>query len=706
MIRLKRLQPPSEIVTQEFLAENEKMLAFHQTMDLQTRYDFQPYSSQIKNALGEMNKKKCSYCESLIPENEYWVDMFRPRSIYWWLSYAWENMFLSCVTCAVQYRANDFPIRKREDMAELINKSVKDLNDIEQPLLIDPCLNDPIQHFTYEIVPGKEEIKIVSETPKGIVSIEAFGLNRQSLLSARYQQYMAVKSNLEKAQPFLEKANFVNYDQLSPEEVILFFEHLGPIIDSSQPFAGMIQFLAKRLLEEADEFIKVQTEKESPLLVIKKFVPVRIELNNFRSLEHIELTLRSAPENIASDNSLPDNDAEGYKESWLLLLGENGVGKSSILQAIALALLPDEKRAEYLPNAKEILRKKAEQGEVKIHLDSGETIQFTFNDKGETTSNIREFHDYLIAYGSTRLLPRGPLQPETVDSRIKVGNLFDYSIALEDAIQWLLGRNEEDFDQAARFLKDLLFLKNKLERKDGDIITEEETGIEVRLSALSDGYQTLLALAVDMLKVFATQVEDERYRDIRDYAKGVVLIDEIDTHLHPSWKMRIVSRLRAALPNVFFIVTSHEPLCLRGLRDKEVAVLVKDETTQKICALENLPSPAGLRIDQILTSPLFGLQSTIDPKFENLYNRYYELLRVPAENRTADQQKEIASCQQKLKESQQLGETPREELFYYAIDELMAKKVTNDTMVVEDLKPEVLASIQSLLDKFNASSLL
>src|SRR3546814_20575292 len=56
-------------------------------------------------------------------------------------------------------------------------------------------------------------------------------------------------------------------------------------------------------------------------------------------------------------------------------------------------------------------------------------------------------------------------------------------------------------------------------------------------------------------------------------ARALVLVDEIEAHLHPRWKLRIMKGLREALPNVTFIVTTHDPLCLRGLGANEVMVL-------------------------------------------------------------------------------------------------------------------------------------
>ena len=77
------------------------------------------------------------------------------------------------------------------------------------------------------------------------------------------------------------------------------------------------------------------------------------------------------------------------------------------------------------------------------------------------------------------------------------------------------------------------------------------------------------------------------------HASGIVLLDEIDAHLHPRWKMRIVESLRATFSGMQFIVTTHEPLCLRGIKEQEVVVLRREGDDVRY--IDDLPSPSDLR---------------------------------------------------------------------------------------------------------------
>src|SRR5205823_2255078 len=93
------------------------------------------------------------------------------------------------------------------------------------------------------------------------------------------------------------------------------------------------------------------------------------------------------------------------------------------------------------------------------------------------------------------------------------------------------------------------------------------------LDNLSEGYRSMVALSVDVMR------ELLGHWDALENAPGLVLIDEVETHLHPRWKMRVMSALRSALPGVQFIVTTHDPLCLRGMSNGEVLVLNRNPRT-------------------------------------------------------------------------------------------------------------------------------
>jgi len=122
-------------------------------------------------------------------------------------------------------------------------------------------------------------------------------------------------------------------------------------------------------------------------------------------------------------------------------------------------------------------------------------------------------------------------------------------------------------------------------------------------------------LSLDMMRVLSQAWESF------EAAEGVALIDELGVHLHPRWQMRVTQALREAFPRVQFFATTHDPLCLRGLRDGETTILRRDRTGG-VFAIQELPPIEGLEVDQILTSEYFGLNSTVDPLFEERFEEY------------------------------------------------------------------------------------
>jgi hypothetical protein len=180
-------------------------------------------------------------------------------------------------------------------------------------------------------------------------------------------------------------------------------------------------------------------------------------------------------------------------------------------------------------------------------------------------------------------------------------------------------------------------------------------------------------------------------------AEGVVLLDEIGSHLHPTWKMRFVRSLRKFLPGMQFIATTQEPLCLRGIQGGEVVVMQRDEEAQ-IVALSDLPSPADFRVDQLLTSEFFGLHTTSDPEVEQLFTTYYSLLAK--DSLSPGEARRLEELKVQLRDRKHLGETLREEILYDLIDKTLARKKNQQPQLkASEIKKEVVSEISEIWQK-------
>ena len=89
-------------------------------------------------------------------------------------------------------------------------------------------------------------------------------------------------------------------------------------------------------------------------------------------------------------------------------------------------------------------------------------------------------------------------------------------------------------------------------------------GQDFKLEQLSDGYKTMLGLAMDLSTRMAVA---NPHRENPLTTEAVVLIDEVDLHLHPIWQRRVVSDLLRTFPNTQFVLTSHSPILVEGVNN-------------------------------------------------------------------------------------------------------------------------------------------
>ncbi len=127
---------------------------------------------------------------------------------------------------------------------------------------------------------------------------------------------------------------------------------------------------------------------------------------------------------------------------------------------------------------------------------------------------------------------------------------------------------------------------------------------EVPLEALSLGYQTMTAWTVDLAwRLY------QRYPDAPAPMQepAIVLIDELDLHLHPRWQRELRETISSVFPRVQFVATAHSPLLAQSYLDMNLAV-VREENGQAV--IENDPSVVKTwRIDEVVTSALYEVDS-------------------------------------------------------------------------------------------------
>jgi hypothetical protein len=349
----------------------------------------------------------------------------------------------------------------------------------------------------------------------------------------------------------------------------------------------------------------------------------------------------------------------------MIILGENATGKSSVLEAIVLALLGTAEAGELnaLVRGEDIspegLIRRLDPGDWATKASSGMSVGLGFhsdnpgvelkgNGDDKAFGGMLTQSRIVLAYGPRRYFPTS-LTRRFRPPVYRVISLFDPLATIPNPEHWLLDCDRPVFDAAVRALREILMLERdaNISRENGQILIQTSSG-SARLKELSVGYKSIIALSVDVMR------ELMQHFDNLEEASAVVLIDEIEAHLHPRWKMRIMSLLRRAMPKVQFIVTTHDPLCLRGMYDGEVFVLQRG-ADRKVQLVTELPNVRGMRAEQLLTSEFFGLGST-DPETEAKLSLYVGLL-ARRETLSKEEEEELASVRDDLTKELVIGDT-------------------------------------------------
>ncbi|MFT5619683.1 MAG: putative ATP-binding protein involved in virulence, partial [Arenicella sp.] len=160
------------------------------------------------------------------------------------------------------------------------------------------------------------------------------------------------------------------------------------------------------------------------------------------------------------------------------------------------------------------------------------------------------------------------------------------------------------------------------EKKEVEVFFKTSFGW-VTIDQLSLGYRTMMAWMVD----FTSNLFDRYPESENPLAEpAILLVDEIDLHLHPTWQKKLTGFLLEKFPKTQFIVTAHSPLVIQSAAEHNLVLLKKTEDGKDVEIDNNPVSVKNWRIEQILTSDLFGLETTLPPKTEELMRQRNQIL--------------------------------------------------------------------------------
>jgi hypothetical protein len=210
-----------------------------------------------------------------------------------------------------------------------------------------------------------------------------------------------------------------------------------------------------------------------------------------------------------------------------------------------------------------------------------------------------------------------------------LASLFREEASLSEAVQWLQqvylrrleGRPEaESIERAVlRLLNDGLLPEGMrvLNVSSDGLLVETPSGAQLSLQSLSDGYRTVAALVLDIVKQLINAygqlaIVEQPDGTIVIPHEGVVLIDEIDVHLHVSWQQRIGFWLKTHFPNLQFIVTTHSPFICQAADEGGLVRLPApgENVSAKIVSGDLFKRVVNGSADEAVLSELFGLESS------------------------------------------------------------------------------------------------
>ncbi len=360
---------------------------------------------------------------------------------------------------------------------------------------------------------------------------------------------------------------------------------------------------------------------------------------------------------LLRDLRLSFTHPDGSPRQWTVFVGENGLCKTSLLQAIALAASGPERANQLAADAVPLMRDKRPALAPTVHIEAEfgfgprfHSIRFypglddaqtrdspprvlstvtlepfkelmigssryldeegrdltpmgspgsalTFSPLSDARARENIGHWFVGGYGVGRRLPT-PLSLRIEErSRVldRLRSLFEPAYQIVGT-EFASRFSPEETHEFVKLLKEALVEKGILPRIEGlelrgrggitrstdlveahrfDQVLGPSARVRLPAAALSHGYQSTIALVADLIG--QVMLETERAAVPLEDMEGIVLIDEIDLHLHPLWQRQLVPSLSRAFPNIQFIATTHSPMILPGLKADEIVRLTQND---------------------------------------------------------------------------------------------------------------------------------
>ena len=362
----------------------------------------------------------------------------------------------------------------------------------------------------------------------------------------------------------------------------------------------------------------------------------RVVLRNVRCFKDINLRFSSASSPVP----------------WTMVLGDNSTGKTTLLRCIAIGLCDESSAAGLLKESYEgLIRRKAKTAEISIYLldkkgnsfeihttitrrSKGKSVFEQLNQITKPAGNAFPWGEIFVAgYGASR----GTSGTGDIAGYYPINatyNLFNYGEGLQNP-ELILRRTRTYRKPAYRLLEQFLKLESgavSLKPKQG-LHVSGNWGKGMPLRDLADGYKSSILWFTDLIGWIVDYTGGRSNYDLST-TQGIVLVDELEQHLHPSWQRTVVASLRETLPNIQFITTTHSELIARSVGSPKQLQTVSDDqlvlcysdSISKAVKVKQINTIERLDSVQALRSEAFSIPTVDTPDIQKFMEQYDKLL--------------------------------------------------------------------------------
>jgi energy-coupling factor transporter ATP-binding protein EcfA2 len=386
----------------------------------------------------------------------------------------------------------------------------------------------------------------------------------------------------------------------------------------------------------------------------------RIELENIKSFKRYTWFL----------------DETEQRPGWHVILGKNGSGKSTFIRSAAVALIGGSESLRSRATFGDWISKGKDKAFIRVLIEQDSShdswakvgrnskddfvVSMRIDETGVPTkatgsSNYPERTVwsgkkgwFSASYGPFRRFSGGGSEYQKLfySSPLLARHLsvFGEDVALTETLEWLkLLRFKELEDSKNNGVSLLSQITNFLNQDDllpggvkmqevssSGIIFKDAFGTDVDIIELSDGYRSILSLMLELIRQMASCYGDNAIfsSDFKVIdCPGVVFIDEIDVHLHPSWQRKIGEWLTKHFPKIQFIVSTHSALICQSAVNGTISILPSADGSQKAQKISGYLKDRLVygNILEALSSGAFGHGVERSEKAEDLLDELAEL---------------------------------------------------------------------------------